>query len=75
MREQINDAMLEDINGGVMTFSWKAATQTGTVTSNQTGETLTFGPDKVQAVFNYLKTHQYDEDASQMAAVKAIING
>jgi len=75
MREQINDEMLEDINGGVMTFSWKADIQTGTVTSNQTGETLTFGRDKVQAVFNYLKTHQYDEDASQMAAVRAIING
>lgn len=73
MKEQINEEMLEEINGGVISCKWRAATQSGTVSSNKTGQTLTFGADKFNAVFNYIKTHQYEADDVQMAALQNII--
>ena len=73
MREQVNEEMLEEITGGAMSFRWDAKTQTGTVSSNITGQTFTFGRDKVSAVYSYVKAHYADPDDTQMNAIQAII--
>lgn len=75
MREQINEDMLEEINGGAIYFKWDAATQSGIVSSNITGQTLKFGPDKFQEVFSYVRKHSKDADATQMNDLISIING
>ncbi len=75
MREQVNEEMLEDINGGAISYHWDSKAQKGTVSSNITGQTFTFGRDKSSAVRNYILTHSTDTDESQMNAILAIING
>lgn len=75
MREQVNEEMLEDINGGAISYHWDPKAQKGTVSSNITGQTFTFGRDKVAAVRSYVFSHTTDTDDSQMDAILAIING
>ena len=75
MREQITDDMLEQVSGGAITYKWDKITQSGTVSSNITGQTFTFGADKAYEVFMYVMQHQKDADSSQMNAIAAIING
>lgn len=75
MREQINEGMLEDVTGGAIDYKWDKNTQSGSVSSNITGQTFTFGADKAGAVFQYVMAHKNDSDVSQMNAIAAIING
>ena len=75
MREEINEEMLDEITGGAIHYKWTKATQSGTVSSNVTGRTFTFGADKARAVYMYVMTHRNDPDADQMNAICAIING
>ncbi len=75
MRQELNDAILDEVTGGVIHFKWDKNTQSGTVSSNITGQTFTFGADKATAVFQYVMAHQKDADVSQMNAIQAIING
>ena len=75
MREQINEEMLEEVSGGAIHYKWDKKTQSGTVSSNITGQTFTFGADKANAVFMYVMAHQKDADVDQMNAIAAIING
>ena len=74
MREQLDNEMLMNIAGGAIDFIWSKDTQSGTVSSNITGETYTFGADKFDAVFQYVVSHQLDPDVNQMNAIAAIIN-
>lgn len=73
MREEINDAMLEEVTGGAIHYSWNKNTQKGSVSSNVTGESYSFGIDKADAVFQYVMSHKNDSDASQMSAIRSII--
>lgn len=75
MREQINENMLEEVTGGAITYKWTKATQSGSVSSNITGQTFTFGADKANAVYQYVMAHRNDPDVDQMNAIAAIING
>ena len=75
MREEINENMLEDVTGGAIHYVWSKETQSGTVSSNVTGQTFTFGADKANAVYKYVMAHRNDADADQMNAIAAIING
>ena len=75
MREEINENMLEEVTGGAIHFVWDANTQSGSVSSNITGQTFTFGRDKVNAVYQYVMAHRKDADVDQMNAMAAIING
>lgn len=75
MREQIDNEMLENITGGAIHYVWDKNTQKGSVSSNVTGQTLTFGADKAKAVYQYVMSHIQESDANQMNAIQAIING
>ena len=75
MREQLDNEMLVNITGGAIDLIWSKDTQSGTVSSNITGETYTFGADKANAVIQYVISHQLDPDVDQMNAIAAIING
>lgn len=75
MRDQINENMLDEVTGGAISYKWDKNTQSGSVSSNITGQTFTFGADKANAVFQYVMSHKNDADSSQMNAIAAIING
>ena len=74
MREMIDNEMLENITGGAIDYYWDKNSQSGTVSSNITGQSFSFGADKANAIFKYVIAHQKDSDASQMNAIAAIIN-
>ena len=73
MREQVNEEMLEEINGGAISYRWDAKAQKGTVSSNITGQSFTFGRDVNKAVRNYILSHSTETDEAQMNAIRAII--
>ncbi len=75
MREQIDNDMLESINGGAIDYVWDKNTQKGSVSSTVTGQTFTFGADKAKAVYQYVMGHRQESDTTQMDAIQAIING
>ena len=75
MREELNENLLDNVTGGAIDFVWSKDTQSGTVSSTVTGQTFTFGRDKVNAVYNYVMSHRQDPDVDQMNALAAIING
>ncbi len=75
MRENIDLEQLENVTGGAIDFCWDAEKQSGTVSSNITGQTFTFGADKADAVYQYVIRHRLESDKSQMDAIEAIING
>ena len=74
MRELINNDMLDDITGGAIDYHWSKSSQSGTVSSNITGQTFTFGADKANEIFNYVMAHRMDPDQKQMNDIAAIIN-
>lgn len=74
MRKEIDNEMLTDITGGAIDYHWSKSEQSGSVSSNITGETFYFGADKANAVFEYVMAHRMDSDESQMNAIRNIIN-
>lgn len=74
MRDQITDEKLNDVTGGAIDYHWDPNTQSGSVSSNITGQSFTFGADKAMEIYQYVMMHQMFSDDSQMNDIWNIIN-
>lgn len=56
-RLELEDEMLDAINGGTISFNYSKATQTGTLSSDQVAGTYTFTGANKANVMGYIYSH------------------